>query len=188
MDQVSPVWTWFDHMNREIWQILLFFQFPNFIIKRSPNGQLGCTKIRYCLHSTFWMFQMIEFFWPNSRALLPTFSTNCPDGSHFAQMGSHFAQNTTTNPCSLLNRHQPLSGICTNTKHPQPRPKTPLFLAWFWKWAKWTTVWANWTASGQNVWKVSKTFLEVSNLKKIYSYVSRSSCELSESDTLSDIT
>ena len=40
---------------------------------------------------------MIEFFLPNSRALLPTFRTNCPDGSHFAQMGSNF-QNTTTNP------------------------------------------------------------------------------------------
>ena len=34
-------------------------------------------------------------FPPNSRALLPTFHTNCPDGSHFAQIGSHFAQNTT---------------------------------------------------------------------------------------------
>ena len=48
---------------------------------------------------------MMVFFLPNSRALLPTFRTNCPDGSHFAQMGSDFAQNTTTNPCSLLSRH-----------------------------------------------------------------------------------
>ena len=30
---------------------------------------------------------------PNSRALLLTFRSNCPDESHFAQMGSHFAQN-----------------------------------------------------------------------------------------------
>ena len=44
---------------------------------------------------------MIEFFLPNSRALLPTFRTNCPDGSHFAQMGSDLSQKTTTNPCSL---------------------------------------------------------------------------------------
>ena len=65
--------------------------------------------------------QMIEFFWPNYRALLPTFGTNCPDGSHFAQ-------NTTSNPCFLLSRH-PLSGICMYTKHPQPQPKTPLLLA-----------------------------------------------------------
>ena len=104
---------------------------------------------------------MIEFFLPNFRALLPTFCTNCPDGSHFAQMGSHFAQNTTTNACSLLCRHKPLSGICTNTKHSQPYPKTPLFLAWTWKWTKWTAVWAKWTPSVQNVWKVGKTFLEV---------------------------
>ena len=48
---------------------------------------------------------MIEFFLPNSRALLPTFRANCPGGSHFAQMGSDFAQKTTTNPCSLLSRH-----------------------------------------------------------------------------------
>ena len=48
---------------------------------------------------------IIEFFLPNSRAILPTFHTNCPDGSHFAQMGSDFAQKTTTNPCSLLSRH-----------------------------------------------------------------------------------
>ena len=72
---------------------------------------------------------MIEFFLPTSRALLPTFHTNCPDGSHFAQMGPHFVQNTTTNPCSLLSRHKHLVGICTYVKHPQPHPKTPLFLA-----------------------------------------------------------
>ena len=58
-----------------------------------------------------------------------TFRTNCPDGSHFAQMGSDFAQNINPNPSSLLSRHTPLSGICTYTKHPQPHPKTLLFLA-----------------------------------------------------------
>ena len=65
---------------------------------------------------------MIEFFPPNSRALLPIFRLNCPDGSHFAQI-------TIANPCSLLSRRAPLSGICTYTKHPQPHPKTPLLLA-----------------------------------------------------------
>ena len=57
---------------------------------------------------------------------MPTLSTNCPDGSHFAQMGFRFAQNITTNPCSLLSRHTPLSEICTNTKHPLPTPKHSL--------------------------------------------------------------
>ena len=52
--------------------------------------------------------------------------------SHFSQTGSHFAENTTPNPCSLLKRHTPLSRICTYIKHPNPsvtHPKTPLFLA-----------------------------------------------------------
>ena len=30
---------------------------------------------------------MIEIFLPNSRAILPTFHTNCPEGSHFDQTG-----------------------------------------------------------------------------------------------------
>ena len=64
-------------------------------------------------------------FSPNSRELLPTFHTNCPDGSHFAQMGSHFAQNPTPNPCSLLSSHTPLLEICTFTKHHQPTQKLP---------------------------------------------------------------
>ena len=70
---------------------------------------------------------MIEFCFPNSRALLPTFRTNCPDGSHFALLGSHFARSTTTNLCSLLSGHKPLSGICTNKKHPQPHPQNTPF-------------------------------------------------------------
>ena len=111
------------------------------------------------------LHQMIDFFLPNSRALLPTFHTNCPDGSYFAQMGSYFAQNTTTNPCSLLCRHTPFSRICTYSKHPKPHPKTTLFLAWTWKGAKWTTVWENWIPTGQNVWKVGKKFLEVGKKK-----------------------
>ena len=42
-------------------------------------------------------------------------------------MGSHFAQNTTPNPCALLRHHIPLSGISTYTKHPQIHPKHPFF-------------------------------------------------------------
>ena len=41
---------------------------------------------------------MIEFPPPNYRALLPFFHTNCPNGSHFPLVGSHFAQNTNTQP------------------------------------------------------------------------------------------
>ena len=64
---------------------------------------------------------------------MPNVSTNCPVGSHFAQMGSHFAQNTTTNLCSSLSRHNP-QNLCFLhschkphlTKHPQcPTQNTP---------------------------------------------------------------
>ena len=61
---------------------------------------------------------MIEFFSPNSRALLPTFRTDCPEGSHFAQ-------NTTPNPCCLLSRHTPLSGYVHTQNAPNPTPKHP---------------------------------------------------------------
>ena len=80
-------------------------------------------------------------------------------------MGSHFAQNTTPNHCSLLRRHTPLSRICTDTKHPQLQPKPPLFLAWTWMWAKCATVWATGTPSEQYVRKVDKKILEVGQKK-----------------------
>ena len=155
----------------------LFFLIINYIQWSAFLHSLPPTKTEGSLHRTFWNFWlaelgtytqlgtvssllspalMIEFFLPNSRALLPTFRINCPDWSHLVQMGYHFAQNTTTNPCSLLSHHKPLSGICMYTKCLQPHPKTPLFLVWNWKWAKWTIVWAKRTLTGQNVWKVGK--------------------------------
>ena len=65
----------------------------------------------------------IEFFPPTLEPFC--FRTNCPDGSHFAQMGSHFAQNTTPNPCPLLSRHRLLSVICTHKTPPTPPKNTP---------------------------------------------------------------
>ena len=40
-------------------------------------------------------------------------------------MGSHFAQNTTPNPYSLLSRHTPLSAIVRTQNTPKPTPKHP---------------------------------------------------------------
>ena len=87
---------------------------------------------------------MIELFLPNSRALLPTFRTNCPDGSHFAQTGSHFSQipPPTSVPYSALTR--PFVGYVRTQSTPNPTPKHSFFLAWTGKWAKWTTIWAKW--------------------------------------------
>ena len=54
-------------------------------------------------------------------------------GSHFSQMGSYFAQNTTPNPCSLLHYHTPLSqafwDVHTQTP-PTPPQKHPFSSAW----------------------------------------------------------
>ena len=76
----------------------------------------------------------------------------CPDGSHFAQ-------NTTNNSCPLLSSHTTLVGICTYTKHPKIHPKTPPFPDLNLKVGKMTYHLGN---LDKNVWKVGKTFLEVS--------------------------
>ena len=72
---------------------------------------------------------MIEFSFPNSRALLPTLPTNCPSGSHFAQMGSHFAQITAPNPCSLLSHllshHTPFWDMYVHKTSTSPPENTP---------------------------------------------------------------
>ena len=68
---------------------------------------------------------MIELFFPNHRALLPTFHTNCPYGSHFAHIGSHLAQNTTPNPCSFLSIHNPFLGYVSTQNTPNPTPENP---------------------------------------------------------------
>ena len=76
-------------------------------------------------------------------------------------------------PLFFTQPSQTLLGTCTlaNTKYPQSHPKTPLFLAWTWKWAKWATVWAKWTPTGQNVWKVGQKVLEVGKNKlAIFTY------------------
>ena len=101
---------------------------------------------------------MIEFFSPNSRALLPT-----SDGSHFAQMarGSSFAQKTTTSPCSLLSSHKPLARIHTYTKHPQPHQKTPLFPGLNLKVGKMNYHLGNFEPNWAKCLKVGKPFLEV---------------------------
>ena len=77
-----------------------------------------------CCQSGFWVMwlnKMIEFFFPNSRALLTTFHINCPDICHFAQIGSHFAQNTTPN--SIVT-HPFLGDMYIHTTPPSPSKNT----------------------------------------------------------------
>ena len=59
-------------------------------------------------------------FPPKSTALLPIFHTNCPDGSHFVQMGSHFAQNTTPTPVLYSAITHPFGGYVPTFVHKTP--------------------------------------------------------------------
>ena len=84
-----------------------------------------CSKFQVLRFHFFKVDDLHDWWPPPSRALLPTFCTNCPDGPLFARMVVHFAQNTTPIPCSLLSSHTLLLGICMHTKHPNSIPKHP---------------------------------------------------------------
>ena len=68
---------------------------------------------------------MIEFFLPNSRPLLPTFCTNCPDGSYFAQMGSHLPRKPPPIPVLYSAVTKPFLGYVRTRNTPSPAPKHP---------------------------------------------------------------
>ena len=95
-------------------------------------------------------------FPPNSRALLPTFRTKCLDGSHFALLGSHFAQSTTQNPFLYSAATNRFVAAMYVHKTPQSSPQNTPFPGLNLKVGKLTTVWAIWTPTGQNVWKVGQ--------------------------------
>ena len=92
--------------------------------------------------------KMIEFFFP----ILVHF---CPLFVQIAQMESHFAQNTTSNPCSLLSRHTPFLGYVRAQNTTKPTPKHHFF----WPELESGAKGAIWTPSGDSglmVWKVAK--------------------------------
>ena len=68
---------------------------------------------------------MIEFFFPNSRALLPTFSTSCPDGSQPAQMGLILPKIPPPTPILYSPITLPFLGYVPTQTTPNPTPKHP---------------------------------------------------------------
>ena len=71
---------------------------------------------------------MIELFFFNCRAYLPTFTTNCPDESHFAAMGSHFAKLPRIPPPTLFSTqqsHTPFANMYIQKTTPTPPQNTP---------------------------------------------------------------
>ena len=81
--------------------------------------------------------KMIEFFPPNLEHFCPY--VQFAQMGHICPDGVTFAQNTTTNPCSLPSCHTPLYGIlCPYTKHLKPHagPTASHF-------SKYTSIWKN---------------------------------------------
>ena len=83
--------------------------------------------------------------------ILPRWVSICPDGVSF--------QNTTSNLCSFLSPHTPLSGISTYTKPTPPHP-TPVSWPELECRQNELTYGQNETPTGKYVWKVGKTFQE----------------------------
>ena len=73
--------------------------------------------------------KMIEFFWPNSRARLPTFRI-------IAQMGLILPRIPPPTPVLYSAITNPFWGYVCTRNIPNPTPKHPPFLARSWKWAK----------------------------------------------------
>ena len=64
---------------------------------------------------------MIEFFFPNSRALLPNFRTNCPDGISFCPDGVSFCPEYHPQPLVFTQpSHLPFV-LTQNTPNPTPK-------------------------------------------------------------------
>ena len=101
---------------------------------------------------------MIDFFFSSTFA---HFSYKLPRWVSFFPDGVSFCPEYHPQPLFFTQpSHTPLWDMYGH-KTPTSPLIIPLFLAWIWKLAKWTTVWATWTRTEQNVWKVGKTFLEV---------------------------
>ena len=159
--------------SRYVVEIFLFLSFRLDVHKRWCSFHPHST----CLHPACLMKLIMHIFMIELSPILEHF---CPMLVQIAQLGLILPRwglilPRTPPPTSVLHSAVTIpktsvfytavtNPIWQNT--PSAQPKTPLFLTWTWKWAKSTTVWAKWTPTGQNVWKVGKTVLEVA--KKIF--------------------
>ena len=115
---------------------------------------------------------MIENFPENSRALLLTFRTNCPNWSTRLILLRSGPILPTIPPQTLFFTQKSQNPFWDMYTHKIPSWTPPQIRPSLWPeleseqnelptiWANW----ANWTPTGQNVWKVDKTYLEVGNL------------------------
>ena len=94
---------------------------PFDFLKAVPEGT---GKQRFWTSKSMAKPHMIEFSFPNSRALLPIFLINCSDGSHFAQMPG-------IPPTPVL-----FGNMYVHKTPPTPPQNTPPLGKMFEKWAK----------------------------------------------------
>ena len=141
--------------------------FHTILISDFQMAQVGVQSLSP-LHPTDWW--LCDYLHSSLQKTFTLFSWSPPPFlEHLCPLFIQIAQMGLILPRWGLSRRTLLLGICTNTKHPQPHYKTPLFLAWTWKWAKWTNVWAKWDPSGQFVRKMDKNLSGQKNLLILFS-------------------
>ena len=104
-------------------------------------------------------FRMTEFFFPILEHFCPLFIQIAQMGLILPRWGLILPRSPPPNPIHYSAVTPPFLG--------SPPQNTPFP----WKLAKWTTVLAIWTPTGQNVWKVGKTFLDVGKKKLFMIFV-----------------
>ena len=99
----------------------------------------------------------------------PRWVSFCPDGVSLCPEHHH-------QPLFFTQQSQTPFGDTNKHKSPQPHPKIPLFLAWTWKWAKWTTVpvslwplWAGLDWELRSPW--NRNMLRISNIINLVSNI-----------------
>ena len=74
------------------------------------------------------MYLMMDFFWPNSRALLPTFRKNCPDGVSFCPDWVSFCPDFHPQPLFFTPpSHTPFGDMYVYKPHPPTPPQNTPF-------------------------------------------------------------
>ena len=104
--------------------------------------------------------EWLDFFFPNSRALLPTFRASCPDRSHFAKMASFSPEYHPHFLFFTQQSHTPFGDTYIHKNTPTPPQNTPF--------------------SGLNL-KVGKMNYSLGNMRQIWAICTKSGQQCSRS-------
>ena len=127
---------------------------------------------------------MIEFPPPIIEHFCPFFVQIAQMGPNLSRWGLILPRIPRPTPVLYSGITYPFRGLVRTQNTPKSIQNTP-FSGLNLRWPKRTTVWAIWISSGQNVWKVGKTFLEVG--QKNYSWKRRAEIFLWSVGSISDM-